>query len=381
MPQAIGVRLAFFYASAFTATGVFLPFWPVWLEAQGLSPAEIGYVLAAGFWPRVVSNLVIARQSDHWGERKRLMAALAGVTLIGLALFALVDRLAWFLALSVLTGASWASILPLGEALVLNEAKRVALDYGRIRLWGSLAFILTAIGAGLWLERSGPPIVLGLLLGAVGLTMLACLLLPEDGLPTRHDAPPRLRRLLEQPGFLGFIGAAGLIQVSHAVYYGFATLHWRAAGYGETTIGWLWAEAVVAEVLLFWWAGALLRRLDPVRLLAVAGALAVLRWLLTASSVALPTLLFAQSLHAASFGAVHLAAMHYLRDTTPAELQASAQGVYAAFGYALPFGLITPVAGWLYGIAGGAAFFAMAALALLGTVLVALVPRPRLAAT
>jgi PPP family 3-phenylpropionic acid transporter len=295
----------------------------------------------------VVSNLVIARQSDHWGERKRLMAALAGVTLIGLALFALVDRLAWFLVLSVLTGASWAAILPLGEALVLNEAKRVALDYGRIRLWGSLAFILTAIGAGLWLERSGPPIVLGLLLGAVGLTMLACLLLPEDGLPTRHDAPPRLRRLLEQPGFLGFIGAAGLIQVSHAVYYGFATLHWRAAGYSETTIGWLWAEAVVAEVLLFWWAGALLRRLDPVRLLAVAGALAVLRWLLTASSVALPTLLFAQSLHAASFGAVHLAAMHYLRDTTPAELQASAQGVYAAFGYALPFGLITPVAGWL----------------------------------
>jgi PPP family 3-phenylpropionic acid transporter len=379
MPQAIGIRLAVFYGSAFAATGVFLPFWPVWLAAQGLSPAEIGYVLAAGFWPRVVSNLVIARQSDHWGERRRLMAALAAVTLVGLALFALVDRLLWFLVLSALTGASWASILPLGEALALNQAKRAGLDYGRVRLWGSLTFILMAVGAGLWVERSGAPIVLALLLGAVGLTLLACLLLPEDATPVRQDAPPRLRRLLEQPGFVWFIGAAGLIHVSHAVYYGFATLHWRAAGYGEATIGWLWALAVLAEVLLFWWAGALLRRVDPVRLLALAGALTVLRWLLTASSVALPVLLLAQTLHAASFGAAHLAAMHHLRDTTPAELQASAQGVYAAFGFALPFGLITPLAGWLYGAAGGAAFLAMAALALLGTALVARIPRPGLA--
>ena len=380
MPHAIGVRLALFYAGAFTVTGVFLPFWPVWLEAQGLSPTEIGYVIAAGFWPRVVSNLVIARQSDHWGERRRLMAVLTGVTLLGLTLFALVDRLAWFLMLSAITGASWASILPLGEALALKEAKRAGLDYGRVRLWGSLTFILAAIGAGLWVERSGAPIVLGLLLGAVGLTLLACLLLPEDARPERGTAPPRLRRLLEQQGFLWFIGAAGLIQVSHAVYYGFATLHWRAAGFGETTIGWLWAEAVAAEVLLFWWAGALLRRLDPVRLLGLAGALTVLRWLLTASSVELPVLLLAQALHAASFGAAHLAAMHHLRDTTPADLQASAQGVYAAFGFALPFGLITPVAGWLYGVAGGGAFLAMAALALLGTALVARVPRPGLAA-
>ena len=75
----------------------------------------------------------------------------------------------------------------------------------------------------------------------------------------------------------------------------------------------------------------------------------------------------AQALHAASFGAVHLAAMHYLRDRTPPELHASAQGFYAAIGTALPFGLLTPVAGWLFGVAGGGAFWAMAAIALVGT--------------
>ncbi len=139
----------------------------------------------------------------------------------------------------------------------------------------------------------------------------------------------------------------------------------------ETLIGWLWAEGVIAEVLLFALASNVLRRLAPIRLLTLAGGLAVLRWCLTAAGPDLVLLIPAQALHAASFGAVHLATMHHLRDRVPAELQASAQGFYAAIGNALLFGLITPLAGWLYAIYGGHAFFAMAALALAGTALAA----------
>ena len=102
---------------------------------------------------------------------------------------------------------------------------------------------------------------------------------------------------------------------------------------------------------------------------ALAGALAALRWCLTASGTGLVLLIPVQALHAASFGAAHLAAMHHIQDSTPPALQASAQGFYAAFGIALLFGLVTPAAGWLYGSLGGAAFLVMAALALIGTVL------------
>jgi PPP family 3-phenylpropionic acid transporter len=126
---------------------------------------------------------------------------------------------------------------------------------------------------------------------------------------------------------------------------------------------------VVAEIVLFAGAAALLRRYDPLRLLALAGALTALRWGLTGLSTELAVLVPAQALHGASFGAVHLAAMHYLRDNTPPELHASAQGFYAAIGTALPFGLLIPIAGWLYGVAGGGAFLAMTALALAGTAL------------
>jgi PPP family 3-phenylpropionic acid transporter len=163
--------------------------------------------------------------------------------------------------------------------------------------------------------------------------------------------------------------AAGLIQASHVVFYGFATLHWRAAGHGEAVIGWLWAEGVVAEILLFTWAATVLRRWPPLQLLVLAGGITVLRWAATALSSDLAVLIPAQALHAASFGAVHLAAMHHLRDHTPQGLLATAQGFYAAIGGALLSGMLTPIGGWLYGRVGGQAFWAMALIALLGTVL------------
>ena len=297
------------------------------------------------------------------------MILLAATTLVGLVLFGLARDFLALLLLSLITGASWAAILPLGEAVVLREAKRRDLSYGRIRLWGSLTFILGAIGVGEWLKHAGPEIVLWSIAGTVAGT--------HGRLPSAARGAPGsaasgsvdLRHLVRRREFLAFVAAAGLIQASHALYYGFATLHWRAAGHGELVIGLLWAEGVVAEVLLFAAAAPLLRRFPPIRLLALAGGLTALRWGLTGLSTDLAVLIPAQALHAASFGAVHLAAMHYLRDRTPPELHASAQGFYAAIGTALPFGLLTPIAGWLYGIAGGGAFWAMAALALAGAAL------------
>ena len=88
-----GTRLALFEGASFVAVGVQLPFWPVWLEAQGLSAAEIGLVLAAAFWPRVATSLLIAYQADRAGRRKRVMVFLAAATLLGLALFGLAERL------------------------------------------------------------------------------------------------------------------------------------------------------------------------------------------------------------------------------------------------------------------------------------------------
>jgi PPP family 3-phenylpropionic acid transporter len=369
--SAIAVRLAAFYGALFAVVGVQLPFWPVWLEARGLTAGQIGLVIAASFWPRVITSLMIPQHADRLGQRRRPMAVLAAITLIGTALFALADRFWMFMGLSLVTGATFAAILPLGEALALQEAHEHRISYGRVRLWGSITFIVAAIAAGRALQQSGPEAVLLLLLLTLGMTVATSLALPERPRPARAGTPLGLDRLVRQPGLVSFVLAAGLIQASHVVYYGFATLHWRAAGHGEAVIGWLWAEGVVAEIVLFAWAGAVLQRLPPLRLLALAGGLTVLRWAATALSADLAVLIPAQALHAASFGAVHLATVHYLRDHTPLELQASAQGFYAAIGGALLSGLLAPIGGWLFGHAASDAFWVMAAIALIGTIVAA----------
>jgi PPP family 3-phenylpropionic acid transporter len=85
----LAARLALFYGAYFAAVGIHLPFWPVWLEWRGLDAVEIGYVLAAGYWPRIATNLLVPAVSDRLGERRRPMIVLTAVTLAGLLLFAL----------------------------------------------------------------------------------------------------------------------------------------------------------------------------------------------------------------------------------------------------------------------------------------------------
>jgi MFS transporter, PPP family, 3-phenylpropionic acid transporter len=194
----LAVRLALFYGTYFAAIGVYLPFWPVWLESRGLTPTEIGYVLAAAFWPRIVTSFLIPSLADGFGERRRPMILLAGVTLVGLALFSVARDFSALLALSLITGASWAAILPLGEAVVLHAARRRALEYGRIRLWGSLTFILGAIGVGEWLESARPEVVLWSIALTVACTLVACILMPEAPMAAAGLRWRAFRRLARQ---------------------------------------------------------------------------------------------------------------------------------------------------------------------------------------
>lgn len=361
-PEPVAIRLAFFYAATVAVIGVQLPYFPVWLEgARGLGPEAIGWVLAAGFWPRIVTTLVIAGASDRLGERKRLMVGLSTLTVAGVAMYAVADGVWPLIALSALTGVTFSAVMPLGEAVTLKESAARGLSYGRLRLWGSISFIVIAVGAGRLIEQSGVGLVLPLLLLTTGAMLLACTTLPRGAPPEAHGGL-RLRALLDQPGFVRFLLASALLQSSHAVYYGFGTIHWRAAGHGETVVGWLWAEGVIAEIVLFALVGRSMR-IAPLSLLTLAAALTVVRWGGTALTTALPLLVLLQILHAASFGACHLAAMHHIRDAVPAALQASAQGWYASAS-ALLFAVLTPLSGWLYGSAGGGAFWAMAGLAL-----------------
>jgi len=370
----IALRLAFFYGAIFASVGIFLPFWPIWLESRGLTPVEIGLIISASFWPRVVTSLLVPNLADRLGKRRLLMRGMIALTLLGLLAFALVSDFWLFMLLGLLTGATWSCILPLADAISLERTASAKLDYGRIRLWGSVTFILMSIIGGIALERAGAPIIFVLLVAATTLTLIAGMTMPESSQATGGTEPAHLNRLFARPDLWLLVIASSLIQASHTLLYNFGSIHWRAAGHSETVIGWLWAEGVIAEILLFMISAKLMSRVPLSRLLVIAGILAVIRWSLNGLSASLPLLLLTQLMHGASFGLTFLATLHFIREITPSELQASAQGFYAAIGLAPLSGLVSLISGWLYGTAGSQAFFVMAAMAALGTALAFLLP-------
>lgn len=357
------LRFAALYGAIFLALGIFLPFWPVFLEYRGLSGAEIGTVLALGTWLKAASNPAIGRLADRGGQRRVMTLLAAFATVVAVAfLFA---RDFWsLLLLHILVFPAFQAMIPIGDSQCLATAARGGLDYGRVRLWGSIAFMLAVLGMGELLEGRTPQLVAWAVVGAFAVLLAVTLALPRAGAPEEPRAHGRVRTtaLFADRPFVLFLGVGALLQSSHAVYYAFSAVYWKAQGISAATVGWLWAEGVIAEVLLFAVGGRLLARLGPVGLLLVAAAGGVIRWTTLGLSTDIAVLVLVQGLHAATFAAAHLGAVHFIARRAPAALHSTAQGISSAASGGLGMGLAMLGAGPLYDAVGGRAFLAMAAM-------------------
>ena len=361
--SAVSFRIAFFYAAYFAVVGVAAPYWPVWLEAQGMGPGEIGVLLSAALWLKVFANPLIAQAADKRRSRRGFMVALSVLALLGYIGFALFSGFWWYFLLALFVGVAFSATLPLGESLGLAQVYVRRLDYGRLRLWGSITFIATSVGIGHLLADGSENLILWAILALLASVVVAAAFMPTATAQAERPAAGTIRILLAKPVFLLFIATTSLIQASHSVLYGFATLHWRAIGIADDLIGWLWAEGVVAEILLFSISNRIIARLGVSNLLLLAAAGALIRWLLMGVSVDFSLLVVAQFLHGLTFGAAHLAAMHFIARAIEPEMTATAQSLNAALAGGVGSGLALMLAGWLYGHHGGQAFFAMALIA------------------
>jgi PPP family 3-phenylpropionic acid transporter len=379
------LRLSLFYAAYFLVIGIQLPFWPLWLESRGLTAAEIGVVLSVALWVRIVTIPVAGVVVDRTGGRRTALIVLSGSALAASLLYPPIGGFWPILLVTVLVSACFSPVMNLGDNLTLLIARAERLDYGRMRLWGSVTFIAAASLGGIMAAGSGPEVVLYLLIGGIALTAASAWLLPKPlKLPSGTASAGAAGRgrvgvLLGDPAFLLFLGAAAAIQSSHSVYYAFGTLHWRDLGHSEAVIGWLWAEGVIAEILLFAFGGALGARLSPARLLMVAGLGALVRWTGTAVAETVTALALLQVLHALTFGAAHLAAMQYIARAIPVDRSATAQALYGALATGMCTALAMMLAGAAYDRLGAGAYLTMAAMGLVGAGLaLLLVARERL---
>ena len=360
-------RLAAFYAALFVLTGVQLPFLPVWLKAKGLDDGLIGVALAVPMLVRVVAVPLATRTADR-RDALRAALVLAGVaSLAGYGLLAFASGAAAVLATYVLVSFAFTPVMPLADTYALRGLAAQGRAYGPVRLWGSAAFIAGSFGAGLASDLLPARDLIWLIVAAsAGMVLAALALAPMPGTHGAASTPPAERRsLLRDRAFLAVVAAAALIQASHAVYYGFSALAWRAAGLSGGAIAALWGLGVVAEIVLFALQGRLPPFFQPTVLL-MAGALgAAVRWAGMAFDPPAAVLPFLQVLHALSFGATHLGALTFIARTAPAGQGATAQG-YLAIALGLAMAASMGLAGWLYGAFGSAAYAAMALAAVVG---------------
>lgn len=362
--SAFAWRLALFYSALFAVLGVQLPFLPVWLAAKGLDPSAIGAVLAIPMIVRLFTIPIATRQADRHDALRAAIIVAATAAALGYCALGLAEGVAAVVAAYALASAFSTPLMPLADAFALRGLGRHGWAYGPVRLWGSAAFIAGSLGAGFSLDVIGARDLIWLIVAAVILTAAAAWTLAPCGAASASRPAKQSFRtgLLRGPAFLA-VAAASLVQASHAVYYGFSTIAWQAAGLDGGAIGGLWALGVVAEIALFAVSGRL--PLAPTTLLLAGACGAVVRWTAMALDPPPALLPVLQCLHALSYGATHLGALGFIARTAPADLTATAQG-YLAVAVGLAMAMAMGASGALFARWGDLAYWAMALMAAAG---------------
>ena len=359
------LKLGLFYAAYFLFGGIQLPFFPLWLEAKGLDPATIGLVIAAPMLVRIVAVPIITRAADRTRALKATLVIASAVGALAMTAVGWVEGAVAILVTFVIAAVAFSPVLSLTDAYALCGLGARGRAYGPVRLWGSVAFIAGNVGAGYLLGVIAAVHLIWLIVAALIVTVIAAIALdPLDAAIAPAGEPQASPRLLwRNAALLAVVAAASLTQGSHALYYGFSTLEWRAAGLSGTAIGMLWGLGVLAEIVLFAFSARL--TIAPTVLLALGAAGAVLRWGAMAFDPPAAMLPALQCLHAASFGAAHLGAMGFLARAVPRDLAATAQGMVATAS-GVVMAVATGLSGPVYAASGSLAYLAMAAMAVAG---------------
>jgi PPP family 3-phenylpropionic acid transporter len=377
-PDGFAPRLALFYAGFFLAAGLLVPFFPAWLAAQGLNSEAIGLVLATPLAARVVAVPVITRVADRVGALRGILTVMAIATAAGYVLVGLAHGFLAILALVALASIAYGPTMPLADAYALRGLALRGRSYGRVRLWGSAAFIAANLVGGLALDLVPRPHLIWLIVaGLCAMAAAALALAPLGGSgppPSEHTEPQGRSGRLRT--FLAVAIGASLIQASHSVYYGFSTIAWTAQGLEGPAIGALWGLGVLAEIVLFALSARLPGALGPLGLIGPGAGGAVVRWGAMALGPPVAILPALQCLHGLSFGATHLGTVQFLARSVAENRRATAQGDFTTI-LAMVTALSMSLSGALYGAYGAQAYAAMAAIAAAGWLAAAAACRQR----
>ena len=325
-------RFSIFYFSYYAALGAFTPYIGRWVDSLGHGGYVVGGMLGLWYGSRIVAPPMWSALLQHRAKPGQWFVAASIITLVCFAGFTLTRSALALFAVMACFGLFYNAVMPQFEAMTLAALGPRSADYGRIRVWGSVGFLLVASTYGWVLDRLGnaafPWIVLPLFA-----------LMAAAAWPHRNDRPPEhldtvedAEHLWKRPGVRRFLLVALLMQMGFGAFYVFYTLHLQANGHSGTAIGALWGTGVLIEILMFWHAPRLIERFGAQPLLAFCMGVTVLRWVVTALFASHLSIMFAaQMLHAFSFAIFHACCMRQMSEFFPGKRAAAGQSLLYGF--------------------------------------------------
>ena len=366
-------RLSGFYFFHFAVLGAFVPYWSLYLQSLSFSALQIGILMSLLLVTRIFAPTAWGWLADHTGRRVMVVqfAALGGfVCFIG---FFFGQSFTWIFLAMLLMSFCWSAALPLIEAVTLSHLGDKTDRYGQIRSWGSVGFILAVVGMGylldvveiIWLLW----VVLALKLGILVFSRS----IPETEVIGGSVDQDSMRQVCQRPEVLAFLLSSLLMVFAHGVYYTFYSIYLVEQGYDKGFVGWLWAIGVICEIGVFFLMPWLMQRFSLKLILVFSFACAILRFLLIGWGVEwVALILFAQVLHAVTYGAHHVAAMMVVHHFFKGKHQAKGQTVYTSVAYGMGGTLGAVLSGYTWeGLSAEITFTISAVSALLGMMLVA----------
>jgi len=367
-------NLSRFYFIYYFFVGAFVPYWGLYLQSEQFSAADIGILMSLFQISRIFAPNFWGWLADHTGKRVAWIRLTALLGLCGFVAVFWAHGFFWLFFVMAALSFFTSSTLPLVESLTLAHLMHTRGHYSRIRMWGSLGFIVAAIVLGYLIDISGISSLLWFLLAVQITLFMLSWRLPEAKVePHAHDHFS-IWQVIKQPNVIALLLGCSMMVTAHGVLYNFYSIYLSEHGYSKGTIGLLWAVGVVCEIFIFMLMPKIMMRFSLKNIMLASLALAVLRFgLLGVAIDSLWLVIFAQTLHAATFGSFHAASVQVIAHFFKGRHQAKGQAIYNSVAYG--------VGGTLGGVAGGFAlqylggkmtFMLAAAFPLLGLLVVAL---------
>ena len=365
-------RLSGFYLFYFAVLGTLVPYWALYLHSLGYTAVDIGHLMALMMISRIVAPNIWAWIADHRESRMRMVRLTTFLTIVTFAGVFLGTSFWWLGLVMLVFSFFWNASLPLLEVTTMHHLGGSAGAYGRVRLWGSIGFILSVSALGPVIDAYGPWWVLPSLLVLMSGIWVFSLVLPESEVRGAAEHPSPFLKTIMRPEVALFLFACFLMQASHGPYYTFYSIYLVDHGYSKTVIGLLWAFAVLCEIGVFLLMQKLMVHIPLRRILMASFAFATVRWLLIGQFPdSLTMLVLAQTLHAATFGTFHAAGMQVVYRFFTGPHQFRGQAIYSSVSFGGGGAVGSLYSGYMWASAGPTLTFAVAALLSLGSFLIA----------